>query len=447
MTERSVWVVVGAGSAGCVVASRLSEDPERTVVLVEAGPDLRPGEVPPGIASTDALAAVAVDGRTWPDLVATRVAGSAPSRYLRGRGVGGSSAINALVALRGSSAQYERWGWDDIDDMWQQCRIPEELAHPDELGPIDRALLSAEADAAPVPLTRRAGRRVSSAEAYLWPASDRPNLDVRAGSQVDRIQFVGRTASGVRLVDGSEVGADRVVLCAGALHSPAILLRSGVDTPGVGDGLQDHPSVPLTLRYRPDAAPAGGGLVAATVLQRGDLQVLPMNHLGGDHTGHGLLLIALMRPVGHSGTVRLASEDPTASPVVDFDLLSDPSDVERLRAGVRLGLAITRSDPFEEILDDVLIDAVGTPADTLTTDGEVDRWLSTVTGDYVHATGTCAMGAVVDADAAVVGYDGLHVCDASVFPSIPDVNTHLPVTMLAERLSTRWRTGGFDSTR
>ncbi len=164
-----------------------------------------------------------------------------------------------------------------------------------------------------------------------------------------------------------------------------------------------------------------------------------MNHLGSDAPGFGLLMTALMRPRGSAGTVRLASDDPTDDPVVDFALLDDPADLAALVAGVRMALDLLAAPSFQAIVDEVFVDAFGTQASTLRDDRSIERWVRGAVGDYVHASSSCAMGRVVDHDGGLIGYQGLSVCDASVFPSIPDVNTHLPTTMLAERLSARWR--------
>jgi choline dehydrogenase-like flavoprotein len=413
----------------------MSHDPDRDVVLVEAGPDLVAGDVPAEIDGPSFLAAIDLVDRTDP-IVATRVTDGPATPYRSGAGVGGSSAINAMVALRGDPALYDAWGWDDAEDAWAACAIPVETPAPDELGPVDRALLAADPLAVPAPLTRRDGRRVTAAEAYLWPALARANLQVRAHTSVDRVVVEGRRALGVVTADGEHIEADRVVLAAGAIRTPWLLLRSGFDTPGIGSGLQDHPSAPLTLALRPGCAGDADTLVVGAIRQHAGIQFLPMNHVGPDAPGLGVLLVALMTPSGAAGTVRVG---PDGEPLVDFALLSDPHDLDALAAGVASAIDRLHAPAFAEIVETVFIDGFGTPLEALDGREAIRRWLPAAVGDYVHASITCRMGTVVDANGSLLGYDGISVCDASVFPSIPDVNTHLPTTMLAERLCARWR--------
>jgi len=147
-----------------------------------------------------------------------------------------------------------------------------------------------------------------------------------------------------------------------------------------------------------------------------------------------------MRPRSRSGTVRLSGgSEASGEPVVDFALLDDPADVTDLIVGVRTALELLDHPAFREIVEEIYIDSFGTTAAALADADTLERWVRHAVGDYVHASSSCAMGRVVDDDGALFGYDGVLVCDASVFPTIPDVNTHLPTTMLAERLSERWR--------
>ncbi|WP_420453517.1 GMC oxidoreductase [Ilumatobacter sp.] len=444
------WVVVGAGSGGCVAARRL-HDAGHDVVVVDAGPDLPPDGVPSSIAGPDALAALAEPGRSEEGLVARRVRGGALRPYARGRGVGGSSAVNAMVALRGDAELYRSWGWDDSDAAFARVEVPARRPEVEELGRVDRLLLAADPRAEVLELTRWGGRRVTAAEAYLWPILSSQRCAVVADTSVAAVELDGsRRAVGVRLVDGAVVAADAVVLAAGAIHSPAIMLRSGIDAPGIGDGLSDHPSAALLLELDEDvladdaptvagdSAPVGLGLATATAVRSGDVQVLALNHLGPTAPpGVAMVLVALMRPVGAGGTVRVVDDDPHAAPLVEFDLLSARSDLTRLRDGVREVLAMLARPPFSRAVRAVRIDDVGTSADALVDDDAVERWLLAHGADYVHAASSCA-GALVGTHGRVAEHENLFVCDASAFPSIPDANTHLPTMMLAERFTTGW---------
>lgn len=437
------WVVVGAGSAGCVAARRLV-DAGHQVTLIEAGAPLRPDHVVAGIDGGDAFAALGVEGRVYPDVIARRTATGPERPYLRGRGVGGSSAVNGMVALRGDPDLYTSWGWDphEVAAAWDRCLIPEERPGEAELGRIDRLLLEATDDARVCPLTRRNGRRVTSAEAYLWPvlgAAD-ARFEVVSDRVVDRVEFdASGAANGVTLVGGESVRADAVVLAAGAIHSPTILQRSGVVD--AGHGLRDHPAAGLLIELRSNERTLldakRPGLATASLVERDGIQILALNHLGVESPPrYAMLLVALMRPTSPGGSVRLRSDDPLAPPHVEFNLLSAPGDRRRLTAAVRTALAMLDDAPFADVVENVFIDDRGTTARALDSDAAVETWLTEYGADYVHATSSCAD--VVDDDAMVHGHEALYVCDASAFPGIPDANTHLPTTMLAERLAARW---------
>lgn len=468
-------VVVGAGSSGCVLADRLSAK-GLTVCVVEAGPDLRSDATPDSVRGDSFFDALAAPGRTHVDLVARRMADQPPRPYARGRGVGGSSTVNAMLGLWGEMGDYDAWerdfgcrgwGWADVERYFRRLEVPLHRATPQ--GPmsvsgalVDACLMSGwalhrgpyplsgvPADAGPAMLTRDGdGRRVTVADVHLERARSRTNVEVRVEARVDRVMIEGGRATGVLLVDGSEIGAREVVLAAGAIHSPTILLRSGIDLPGIGAGLQDHPSASVTLALKDPRDPHSLAVSAVARFSSGrhdaDLQLLPINHLGPDAVGYGAVNVALMK-VSSRGTVELDPRDPLAEPLVNFDLLSNDDDLESLTVGVGVLLELLESPAVSAMAGGFFVDDRGTPlADVAGSPDSVRAWLGSSAGDYVHAAGTCAMGdprndgTVVDPEARVVAVGGLRVCDASIFPCLPRANTHLPVMMAAELVADRW---------
>lgn len=395
-------VVVGAGSAGCVVARRLS-DAGNDVLLLEAGPG-RPE--PAGIRSLNWLRALDEAGWTWESLVALRLGET--ERYWRGRGLGGSSAVNGLVALPGSLDDYVPWLGTPAEVTAARDRVLSTLQPQTmPLGPLALAL-----GADPAPLTVRNGERFSAASAYLDGAGAR--LTVQTSAEVSCLVRNSHSITGVQMVDGTVIDADEVWLCAGAIHSPTLLLRSGIEHPQLGHGLQDHVANRFVVDLPPrfpepsaDVPPVTGLLTLTSGIgnEIDDTQMLVMDHAGSP--GQGIVLAAVMR-VHSTGTVSVGVD---GKPVVDLNMLSVEEDRQRL--------------------------------DWIT--AEVARRLAAAgltfeqsgAGDYVHAVGTCALGTVVDRQGRVSGYRGLRVVDASVIPRVPRANTHVPTLVVADCLTER----------
>ncbi|WP_346779139.1 GMC family oxidoreductase N-terminal domain-containing protein [Burkholderia sp. Ac-20365] len=549
------YLILGGGSAGCVLAARLSEDKSKTVCLIEAGRDISQASMPDAIRSRYPGRAYLDTNNIWQQLKARMSAPAALRRYEQAKLLGGGSAINALMANRGAPADYDEWetlgarGWNwdtclpyfrkletDCDfagDLHgadgplriQRTRWPrispfvkgvlgtlQQHGHAlrdDQNGPWeDGTFIGAIA-------VSEAGERIPTSVCYLDDAvRARKNLSIRTGLVVDRILFDGQRAIGTRLLraDGTheDMRAARVIVSAGAIHSPALLLRSGIgpasdlaalgievraDRAGVGRNLMEHPSIAVSA-FLPRAARTpfpdehheqaivrfSSGLPDTVP---GDMHGAILSRSGWHSVGYRLGTIFFWVNKSYSrGSLKLASTNAFDEPLVDFAMLSDRRDLERLKLALRFG-AQTLAAPSMAKHRDVIfpssysprVAAVAVPGmwnavqrgalsalldvagplrgslirrvvtqgvsidELLADDQAMTEFVTRSVGGTWHPSGTCRMGdsrdplAVTDSDGAVYGVEGLHVCDASLFPSIPCANTNVPTIMVAERMA------------
>jgi choline dehydrogenase len=514
------YVIVGAGSAGCVLANRLSEDPDAQVLLLEAGPpDVNENiHVPLGYLK---LGGTEVD---W-DYHSAPEQECAGRRIPlpRGRVLGGSSSINAMVYIRGNGRDYDDWGvpgwsWADLlpyfvkaednergASRWHGVGGPLPVSEERSGNLISHAFVDggvqaglprnedfngAEQDGVGMyQVTQRGGMRASTAVAYLHPAMERGNLTVMPYMHVQRVLFEGTRAVGVQasqLGQAQELRAEReVILCGGSYNSPQLLMLSGVgpaehltlrevevllDRPTVGENLSDHPAAQLVwttpepqsllLALEPAAleqfeatqtgpfasnmAEAGGFTRVGAGAPAPDIQfhVAPVQIVEEgmrDPEAHGVWVSPCLLTEQSRGSVRLASSDPTAKPIVHNAFYSTGDDMQRMIAGLRVALDICGQPAMKPYC----AEPFNTPAGD---DDEAMRaHIAATTFAIYHPVGTCRMGedadAVVDAQLRVNGVEGLRIVDASVMPVVPRGNTNAPTIAIAERAADLIRHG------
>jgi choline dehydrogenase-like flavoprotein len=516
------FLVLGGGSAGSVVAGRLSEDPDLSVALLEAG-----GAGDSWVVRTPFAGALMVPTslHNWAFETTPQPGLNGRRGYQpRGKALGGSSAINAMVYIRGTAADYDHWAeqgargwsWADVLPYFLKSEGNADFSGPlhGTDGPlhVERSrtdnpfheIFIEAARQAQLPLrddfnggeqegcgvyqlTQKNGERWSAARAYLHPhIGRRANLRVECGARVRRILFEGRRAVGVQYEQGGVVRALRarreVIVSAGALQSPQILLLSGIgpaaearrvgvevvhDLPGVGLNLQDHPDfvfgfaadskdlVGISLggaarvlreigRYRRERrgmitsnyAEAGGFLKTSPELSAPDIQLhfvlaLVENHARSLRMAHGYSChFCLLRP--HSrGSLRLRDADPASDPLIDPDFLGDDRDVEAMVAGYKLTRRLLDAPALASIRQRDLYTA------EVRTDDDIRAILRQRVDTVYHPVGTCRMGedslAVVDSSLRVHGLEGLRVVDASVMPTLVSGNTNAPAVMIGEK--------------
>lgn len=489
------FVIVGGGAAGCVLAARLSENPQVSVLLLEAGA----AEPPPGAEHPPAWPTFLESAANWGDIAADQTAAKRPVSIARGRVLGGGTAINGMLFMRGHRSSYDRWvtdgatgwGFDDLLPFFRRSETavghdpalrgtdgPLIVGPPTPPNPVVAACLEAAGESGHqyaddicggleegfgwTDLNIVAGQRQSAKDAYLRPAMERGNLRIVTEAHAHRVLVGRQRCTGVEYSAGGELhrvaAAAEVVLTAGSIGTPQLLLLSGIgparalrrrgievaaELPGVGENLQDHLYVPIVhdpAQPVPEAANSHGegvGLLrSAPGVDYPDLQILfidiPLVPPPSSVPESGYtIMTALMRPYSR-GSVRLASARPDEAPVVNPCYLSDPRDTEAMVKGLRIARDIGQASALAPWRA-----AEALPGPAVDTDDALRQYADQTMGSYFHPVGTCRMGtghnSVVDLDLRVHGISGLRIADASVMPSIPAGNTSAAVYAIAER--------------
>jgi choline dehydrogenase len=514
------YVIVGAGSAGCVLANRLSEDPDVSVLLLEAGPpDVNQNiHVPLGYLKLGATE-VDWDYHSAPESECLGRRITLP----RGRVLGGSSSVNAMVYIRGNPLDYDAWGvpgwaWSDLlpyfikaednergASQWHGSGGPLPVSEERSHNLISHAFVEAGVQAGLAAnedfngasqdgvgmyqVTQREGMRASAAVAYLHPAAERANLTVMPYMLVQRVLFEGTRAVGVQasqLGQVQELRAEReVILCGGSYNSPQLLMLSGLgpaehltmrevevllDRPAVGENLSDHPAAQLVwttpepesllLALEPAAleqyeaertgpfasnlAEAGGFTRVDPSAPAPDIQfhVAPVHIVDEgmrDPQAHGVWVSPCLLTEHSRGSVRLASNDPTAKAIIHNAFYTAGDDLQRMLAGLKAAIDICGQPAMRPYC----AEPFNLPADG--SDAALRAHVARTTFAIYHPVGTCRMGedadAVVDPHLRVNGVEGLRVVDASVMPTVPRGNTNAPTIALAERAADLIRHG------
>ena len=495
MADRFDYVIVGAGSAGCILANKLSADPGVTVLLLEAGPKGRPKEsrIP---AAFSKLFKTKYD---W-DYETTPQPGLNDRRiyFPRGKLLGGSSAMNAMMHIPGHPADFDAWpdgwSWEAMEPYLETFeRESVSVSEARDPNPMTDAFLDAAAsadvarrcDLRPATLEgaglvrvhQRKGLRCTAADAWLKPARSRDNLTVATGAQALGIDFDGGRAKRLRYTGGeAEVGRE-LILSGGAIGSPQLLLLSGIgpadeldalgidvihDAPEVGRNLRDHPMaiglweasvkdslfaaekpiqlVKLLLQRRglltSNVGEAAAFIKSRPELDAPDLELIfaPVLYLDeglSEPDAHGFSIASVCLQPRSAGWLTLRSADPMQTPDIDPAFLSDPEDMRVLAEGVRQAKRIAASPPLSGIAD-----GERAPGDT-----DIEEWIRGAAHTIYHPIGTCALGTVVDDGLRVNGVDGLRVVDASIIPNLMRGHPHAAVSMLALRAAELLKAG------
>ena len=497
-------IIVGAGSAGAALAARLSEDPDRNVLLLEAGPDYSAVQQTPDDLLTTWISAGPHD---W-----GLTANATPTReipYPRGKVTGGGSAVNGHIALRGTPGDFDEWAaWGNHEWSFEKVLpfhrkleddrdargdfhgvdgpIWIERPRPENWQPLNRAFFDGaralgyaevsdhndprSTGIGPWPRNRRDGVRISTAIGYLAPARHRMNLTIRPGVHAHRVLIENGRARGLEIECAGvtqQVRGRRVTLSAGAIHSPALLMRSGigprdelaslgikcqVNSMGVGRNLIDHPmafvvATPLDgIPHDPRVTnPIGIRYTAAGSDEFNDMQMYVLEMFDAN-LSPGLALdlpvpsislaAGLQRPRSR-GRLRLRSANPDVPPVIDLNYVGDPEDMRRMVDGVRIAWRLMHEGPLAPMLKEF----VNLTAEVVNSKSALEIFIRENCTTIFHPVGTAKMGpesdsmAVVDQYCRVRGVEGLRVVDASIMPNIVRANTNLTCIMIGERVA------------